>query len=535
MPRDWKKIETDYMGGNLSYAKIAEKWGVSVRQVEEHGRKNHWTEKRREFRGKVAARAEQKAIDKRASREAEKLARLDEAAGLMLEGIARALREDPEQLRRHKRKDGEIILDMLNGGNAAALAKALEIADELGLDTFNADSYIGWAETGTIADGQKFLATITHTDVVPEGNGWDADPYTVRVRDGWLLGRGVADDKGPSILCLYALKYLKDSGVQLKYPVRALLGANEETNMHDVDYYAEHYPMPAFCFTPDAEFPVCNGEKGGFNGELVSPKFENGIITAFEGGVAHNAVPDRASCTVQVGAGALVQTEGVTFEAGEGGTTVIRGWGKSGHAAMPEGTVNAISLIVNCLLKSGVCTPQEEAYLNVLHTLHADTDGSALGIAADDGLFDPLTIIGGTIEMADGVIRQSFDCRYPTNTDPEKMTAAIRKVCGGAATLENVSSRVPFYIDADSPAIQTLINTYNDVTGEGKKPFTMGGGTYARHFPYAVSFGPEHSDMVLPEFGGPMHGANEAAPIDKLLEALKIYIITLLRLEEIDF
>ena len=56
-----------------------------------------------------------------------------------------------------------------------------------------------------------------------------------------------------------------------------------------------------------------------------------------------------------------------------------------------------------------------------------------------------------------------------------------------------------------------------------------------RHFPYAVSFGPEHEDMVLPEFGGPMHGANEAAPIDKLLEALKIYIIALLRLEEIDF
>ena len=82
-------------------------------------------------------------------------------------------------------------------GPKAALAKALEIAEELGLSTCNADSYIGWAETGTIADDQKFLATITHTDVVPEGNGWDADPYTVRVRDGWLLGRGVADDKGP--------------------------------------------------------------------------------------------------------------------------------------------------------------------------------------------------------------------------------------------------------------------------------------------------------------------------------------------------
>ena len=339
-------------------------------------------------------------------------------------------------------------------GPKAALAKALEIAEELGLSTYNADSYIGWAETGTIADGQKFRATITHTDVVPEGNGWDADPYTVRVRDGWLLGRGVADDKGPSILCLYALKYLKDSGVQLKYPVRALLGANEETNMHDVDYYAEHYPMPAFCFTPDAEFPVCNGEKGGFNGEIVSPKLD-GIITAFEGGVAHNAVPDRASCTVQVAAGALVQTEGVTFEAGESGSTIIRGWGKSGHAAMPEGTVNAISLIVDCLLKSGVCTPQEDAYLQVLHTLHASTDGSALGIAADDGLFDPLTIIGGTIEMKDGVIRQSFDCRYPTKTreDDRHHDPGLRRRCppGGSVQPRAVlhRSRQPGYPDAD--------------------------------------------------------------------------------------
>ena len=419
-------------------------------------------------------------------------------------------------------------------GPKAALDKALEIAAELGLHTYNADGYIGWADTAPIAEGQKFLATITHTDVVPEGNGWDADPYTVRVRDGWLLGRGVADDKGPSILCLYALKYLKDSGIALRYPVRALLGANEETHMHDVDYYAEHYPMPAFCFTPDAEFPVCNGEKGGFSGELVSHAL-NGVILDFQGGVATNAVPDRAFCVVNVPADKLTPAEGITLEAGEQpGTTVIRGWGKSGHAAMPAGTVNAIGLIVRYLLDSGICTEAENTYLQVLRTLHADTDGTALGIAADDGLFDPLTVVGGTICMKDGVIRQTFDCRYPTNTNPETMSAAVRKVCGDAAALENVSSRVPFYIAADSPAIQTLISTYNDVTGEGKTPFTMGGGTYARHFPYAVSFGPEHTDLPLPEFAGPMHGANEGANFDKLIEALKIYILALLRLQEIE-
>ena len=418
-------------------------------------------------------------------------------------------------------------------GPRAALDMALTIAADLGLDTHNAEGYIGWAETGPIADGQKYLATITHCDVVPEGNGWDADPYTVRVRDGWLLGRGVADDKGPGVLTLYALKYLKESGVKLRYPVRALLGTNEETNMHDVDYYAEHYAQPAFCFTPDAEFPVCNGEKGGFNGEIVSPRFEDGVIADFTGGVAVNAVPDRATCKVRVAADKIKPGAGLTIRE-QDGLTVIEAQGKSGHAATPEGTVNAIGLLVNCLLDSGVTTPAETAYLQVLTKLFATTDGSALGIQADDGLFTPLTIIGGTIRMENGCLRQSFDCRYPTNTDADALTAKMTAACGDAARLERVTSRVPFYIDAGSPAIQTLIQTYNEVTGENATPFTMGGGTYARHFPYAVSFGPEHADMKLPDFAGPMHGANEGAEFDKLIEALKIYCLALVRLQQIE-
>ena len=121
-----------------------------------------------------------------------------------------------------------------------------------------------------------------------------------------------------------------------------------------------------------------------------------------------------------------------------------------------------------------------------------------------------------------------------TQTEPQTDENGVYLI-GTGAELTDVGSAKPFYIEADTPAIKACIDTYNEVTGENATPFTMGGGTYARHFPYAVSFGPEHSDMVLPEFGGPMHGANEAAPIDKLLEALKIYIIALLRLEEIDF
>ena len=67
-------------------------------------------------------------------------------------------------------------------GPRAALDEALAIAADLGLAVHNDHGYIGWAETGPIAKGQKYLATITHCDVVPAGNGWDADPFTVRVR-----------------------------------------------------------------------------------------------------------------------------------------------------------------------------------------------------------------------------------------------------------------------------------------------------------------------------------------------------------------
>ncbi len=404
-------------------------------------------------------------------------------------------------------------------GPRKALDKALEIAHGMGFATRSCENYMGYAELPG-ADTERYLATICHVDVVPEGNGWDADPYTVREREGWLLGRGVSDDKGPLVVGLYALKFIKEAGIPLRYPVRALFGTNEETGMGDVEYYLAHYPAPAFCFTPDAEFPVCNGEKGHFRAKLVSPVCD-GVIRAFEGGVANNAVPDRASALVAADISGLKNAPNITLEPEAGGVRV-RGWGRSGHAASPEGTLNAIGLVVDYLLANGLCSAGERAYLEALRKLHSSTAGEGLGIASADKPFGPLTVIGGRIYMQDGRICQTMDSRYPTSTDGRTIEAGIRAAIGSGAALEDIDAADPFYIEADKPAIRACIDAYNEVTGEGAAAFTMGGGTYARHFPYAVSFGPEHRDMVLPAFGGPMHGANEAAPIDKLLEAVKI-------------
>ena len=276
-------------------------------------------------------------------------------------------------------------------GPRAALDKTLELAAGMGLATRNCENYIGYAELAG-ADPEKYLATICHV--------------------------GVADDKGPMVATLYALKFLKEEGISLRYPIRAMVGDNEETHMNDVEYYLKNYPAPVFCFTPDAEFPVCNGEKGHFGAELVSPVC-NGEIKEFEGGVANNAVPDRASALVETDITKLKNAPNITLEP-EGNGVRIRGWGKSGHAAMPEGTVNAIGLVVNYLLDNGLCNDAERAYLEVLKKLHASTAGTGLGIDCADGPFGPLTIIGGRIFMREGRIVQTMDSRYPTCTNAEK-------------------------------------------------------------------------------------------------------------------
>ena len=92
----------------------------------------------------------------------------------------------------------------------------------------------------------------------------------------------------------------------------------------------------------------------------------------------------------------------------------------------------------------------------------------------------------------------------------------------------------PFLTSADSPAVQTLLSTYNEVTGAVARPFSMGGGTYARNFERAVSFGPEVPGTVLPAWGGAMHGPNEVANEAQLREALKIYILAMLRLQQVE-
>ena len=414
-------------------------------------------------------------------------------------------------------------------GPRQVLDEALSLARDFGLEAVDCDGYIGYAGLGR---GDKYLATITHLDTVPAGEGWTGDPFVLREREGWIIGRGVMDDKGPSVLCLYALKFLKEAGIPLRYPIRALLGVNEETNMNDVHYYLAHEKAPLFCFSPDADFPLCSGEKGICHGRIVSNAPAEQIVS-WSGAEAANAIPGAARALVR--ADKLSSTDAVSASPAGDGLWALEAKGIGGHASRPEGTVNALGLLVDYLLENKVGSPAERDFLALLALLHRDSSGALLGVAAEDEIFTPLTIVGTQVSVEDGRLCQVFDSRYPTTMSGEKLGALIAEKAGALAQVSIDADKAPFYVSLDDPALQACLAAYREVTGEtDAQAYTIGGGTYSRLFPKAVAFGPEHHDRPLPEFGGPIHGADEAASMDFFMEALRVYITALISLEELD-
>ena len=117
----------------------------------------------------------------------------------------------------------------------------------------------------------------------------------------------------------------------------------------------------------------------------------------------------------------------------------------------------------------------------------------------------------------------------------DRITALLKEAAGDAADILSVEDKPPFYVGPDNPAVRVCMDSYNRITGEEAKPITIGGGTYARHFRNAVAFGPEHPERSSPAFCGPIHGINEGASLADFLEALKIYILSLVRLEKLEF
>ena len=419
-----------------------------------------------------------------------------------------------------------------------ALDEAERMAARLGLDVTDVDGYLGFADVPGASGPERYLATIAHTDIVPTGEGWSFPPLEVTRKDGILVGRGVADDKGPFVLSLYATSFfarLAAAGRELPYTLRCIIGNNEETGMGDVEVYLERYPEPLFCFSPDAEFPLICGEKGIYGGSFASGPVAGERIVELEGGTVSNAVPGTARALVRADASELPAAERICVEPAGEGLARVTATGVGGHASMPEGTVNAIGVLARYLLDASLAGEGERSFLELLVTLTEDAYGRAAGVAASDDKFGALTLVAGTVRTEDGRFVQTVDSRFPTSTTAERITETLGALAAAhGCTFESDRGMEPFYVSPDSPEIHALLKTYAEYTGREGRAFTIGGGTYARHFKRACAFGPQDPADELPEWVGGEHGPDEGVSEEAMRRALKIYIVSIARLMELD-
>ena len=94
------------------------------------------------------------------------------------------------------------------------------------------------ASTG--AESAPTVLVYGHFDVQPPAplDVWDSPPFEPAIRDGWLYGRGTADDKGQLYTLLKAAKLLAEAG-ELPVNVRFACDGEEETGGHQIVEFIE--------------------------------------------------------------------------------------------------------------------------------------------------------------------------------------------------------------------------------------------------------------------------------------------------------
>ena len=416
-------------------------------------------------------------------------------------------------------------------GPVQALHKFLEIAERDGYETKNVDNYAGHF---TFGEGTEELGIFAHMDVVPAGSGWNTDPYKPEIIDGKLYARGSSDDKGPTMACYYGLKIIKDLGLPVSKRVRFVVGTDEESGWQDMDYYFKHVglPEPDFGFSPDAEFPIINGEKGNITEYLHFGNSNDGSfkLKSFTGGLRENMVPESATAifTAPVDAAELdaklqdfAATHKVSASLKENGdaleVTVI---GKSAHGSTPEDGINGatyLALFLNQFDFAG----DAKAYLEVAaQVLNEDFTGEKLGIAYTDAKMGALSMNAGVFHFdsakADNTI--ALNIRYPQGTDPKTIQAGLEKVTGVVSVSLSEHEHTPHYVPADDELVATLLSVYEKQTGLKGHEQVIGGGTFGRLLKRGVAFG-----AMFPDYVNTMHQANEFTDVEDLFRAAAIY------------
>ena len=416
-------------------------------------------------------------------------------------------------------------------GPAEALQHFLSIAERDGFVTENFDNWAGHIDYG---NGEETLGILAHVDVVPAGSGWNSDPFQALIKDNRLYGRGASDDKGPGMAAYYAMKIVRDLDLELSKKVRFIIGTDEESDWKCMNHYFSLNPQPLYGFSPDANFPIINGEKGNVSIYLSQPADSNlsgRRLVNFQSGLRDNMVPQDAVARLSVLEGDnrdqmsaeythYLEEEGLEGRLEKAGEEwVFYLTGKASHGAQPEKGRNAGTYLAHYLARSDL-QENGKKYLTFIDSyLHDDPFAEKTKLIKHDEVMGNLTSNIGIMNYIDGEAGTiTINFRYPSKADAQTIFQSFQELADEEMVVSLGEDKEPHYVPADDPLVQTLLAVYEKQTGLEGYEVVIGGGTYARTIERGVAYG-----AMFPDSIDTMHQADEFLDLDDLFAAAAIY------------
>lgn len=385
------------------------------------------------------------------------------------------------------------------------LKEALEVvkamAIRLGFEFTVVNDAVGYIQLGT---GDDYIGVISHLDVVPEGelDQWDYPPFDLTEKEGRLYGRGVLDNKGPLISCLYGLYLIKESGLPIQKPLRLMFGTDEESGSSDIPMYLAKEKPPVFAFTPDCKYPVVYGEMGYLNLSVTTEITDGSCEWVQDLKIDAHAskIPDKLTYRRK----------------DEAEVTHIQG--KSAPTNAPDMADNVILKLLKQVEDKGQGQLQT-IFAKMASKLDPKGSGTAFGFQ------EPIQIVPYDLKIGAGKVTTALVIRYGIELTQEQVLAQLQTVDNhwGELTINRAMPSV--VMDKTRDEIKIMSHIYETLTGLDGTPVTTTGATYARHMPNTVAFGPS-----MPGQRAIAHLPNEWMDVADLMKNFEIYTLTMYEL-----
>lgn len=187
-------------------------------------------------------------------------------------------------------------------GEEEGVAKALkQMMEDSGFDEARIDG-LGNV-IGRIGNGKKIIAIDGHIDTVDLGNldAWEFDPLGGEIKNGFVLGRGAADQTGGPVAAITAGKILKEIGL----PDDVTLYVTGTVMEEDCDGLCWNYIIEEDKIKPDCVIVTEPTNLNIYRGHRGRMEIE----VSFHGLSSHGSAPERGKNTIYMASRTALEIE----------------------------------------------------------------------------------------------------------------------------------------------------------------------------------------------------------------------------------